>query len=938
MKRSTIVSVLACLLLSWQAAAAAPLWPQDGSEFQPDPALRYGALPNGMRYILQRNATPAGQVSLRLRFDAGSINEAEDQRGLAHFLEHMAFRGSINVPDGEVERTLQRLGLRMGADTNASTSYTQTVYQFDLAQNDAESLRTGLALLREICDRLLLDGATFNTERGVVLAEAHLRDNATLRATESLQAFLLQGQLVGARLPIGVPAILETAPVERVRRFYRAWYRPERATLIVVGDADPDALAARIAGVFGDWHNDTPAPAEPARGQPLERAGSAHLFSEAGAQPALTLAWARPWSPPPRSRDGMLRELQRQLGEAILSRRLQTAAAAADRRFVQGGAGSVRLARSAEFELVSAGYEPGKWRAALEAAELQRRQLAEQGAQAAELDRELLALRTALQARAAAAATRRSPQLADELVANLDTDDISTSAAQDLQLFDELRPRLTLAAINDALRDTWRGSGPLVFVSSPEPIDGGEIGLLGALRAADAAPLGGSAAAHQLNWPYTAFGRPGRVVRRRELADLGIVTLRYANGVKLNVKRTPFGADQVLVNVYVGDGLLGLPRDRPALAWAAGAVTRGGLGQLSYDELQQVLTGRVWRAAFAVADNSYTFMGQTRPADLLVQLQVLAAYVTDAGFRPEGIQQFRDVFLPQLATLRTNPSAVLGTQLAGIVHDGDARWAFPTAAQVQALSAGQLRAWLQPALARGDIEIAIVGDVTPEAAAEAVARTFGALPGGRAAPRRAHAGDAHFPPAAAAPLRLAHGGASNQGIAAVAWPGTDALSNFRQSAERQLMLSILQDRLKEQMRERDGLSYSASAQGQASTVFPGFGFLLAIADLPPGRAPLLFDTVASLAAQLRMQPPTADELERARQPAIAGLEQARQSNQYWIGTLGQVQREPRLADGVRQLPANLRSVTAAEVQAAAVQYLDMDRAVRIVVQPELAAP
>jgi zinc protease len=936
MKRLLLAVCLAWTLLHCAAQAAAPAWPQQRGEFTPDPALRFGALPNGMRYVLQHNATPTGQVSLRLRVDAGSVNERDDQRGLAHFLEHMAFRGSAHVPDGEVEKTLERLGLRFGADTNAFTAQTQTVYQFDLAHNDEESLHTGLMLLREICDRLTLDAATFDTERGVVIAEARLRDGAPIRAAESLQSFLLQGQLAAERMPIGKLDVLQTAPVERLRQFYRDWYRPELVTLLVVGDIEVDAVEQRIAAGFGDWHNDAPAPPGPQLGAPAQRLAAAAIFSEQGAQPAITLGWARPWSAPARTRTEAVRELARHLGEGILSRRLQTAAAAANRSFTQGGAGSLRAARSAELELLSIGFEPGKWQSALAAAERLRRQLVEQGVQQDELERELLALRTSLQTRASGANTARSPQLVNELVNNLNEDEVSTSAAQDLALYNEISDQLTVPAVNAAMRAAYAGSGPLLFISSPQPVDGGQAALLAALRTADQAQLADATINKPLVWPYTRFGQPGKVAAEKHITDLDITTLRFTNGVKLNIKSTPFSTDQILVNVYVGNGLLDLPRDRPSLGWAAAAVPRGGLGKLTYDEMQRVLTGKVWRIGFNVTDSSYTLTGQTRAADLITQLQVLAAFLTDAGWRAEGFEQFRASFLPQLATLRTNPSMVLGTQLADIIHGGDQRWAFPTAAAVQAASVAQLKAWLQPAFARGDIEIAIVGDVTVGAATAAVAGTFGALRGQRQPPRLAAAGEVKFPAPGSGVTRLAHGGAPEQGMAVVAWPGTDALSDFRLSSQRQLMLNILQDRLKDQLRERAGLSYSASAQGQASTVFPGFGVLMALADLPPAKAQLLFDAVKRIAADLRSTPPTADELERARNPAVASVVQARQSNQYWIGTLGQLQREPRLAEGVRQLLPNLQTVTAAEVQAAAARFLVDEKALRIVVQAETA--
>src|SRR3954470_2238292 len=137
-------------------AADAPAWPQAKSDIPVDPAIRFGALPNGMRYAILKNATPKGEVSMRLRIGAGSLEESDAQQGLAHFLEHMAFRGSAHVPEGDVFQLLQRLGLRVGADANASTGPTQTIYQWDLPKADKPTLDTAFMLARDIVSELSL--------------------------------------------------------------------------------------------------------------------------------------------------------------------------------------------------------------------------------------------------------------------------------------------------------------------------------------------------------------------------------------------------------------------------------------------------------------------------------------------------------------------------------------------------------------------------------------------------------------------------------------------------------------------------------------------------------------------------------------------------------------------------------------------------------------
>jgi len=177
------------------AATAATPWPHQGSDLAPDSAVRFGTLPNGMRYALQRSRTPPGGASIRLRIGLGSVNERDDQRGLAHFLEHMVLNGTTNVPEGEFMRRLERHGLRMGADTNALTDWTQTVFKLDLPQADTGSVDTALFLLREIADEASLAQAAIDSERGIVQAEERARAGPQMNIALDELNYMMPGEL-----------------------------------------------------------------------------------------------------------------------------------------------------------------------------------------------------------------------------------------------------------------------------------------------------------------------------------------------------------------------------------------------------------------------------------------------------------------------------------------------------------------------------------------------------------------------------------------------------------------------------------------------------------------------------------------------------------------------------------------------------------------------
>src|ERR1700761_5650073 len=313
---------LASVAMAQAPKGPAPGWPQETSDLKPDPLIRFGRLPNGMRYALMHNATPSDQASFRLRFDAGSLMERDDQQGLAHFLEHMAFNGSTHVPTGEMVKILERLGLAFGADTNASTDWTETVYKFDLPKADNESLDTGLMLMREIGGELTIPQSAINTERGVVLSEERVRDDPSYRAYKAREDFFYPQQLISRRLPIGKVPVIQNATHALIADIYDKYYRPDRATFIAVGDFDVDAMEAKVKAHFSDWKNDPPVGPEPQLGAPEQRGLQAKVYVEPGLQTSLQIGWMK--APDLAADNGAKRrrDIIERLGLEVLNRRL----------------------------------------------------------------------------------------------------------------------------------------------------------------------------------------------------------------------------------------------------------------------------------------------------------------------------------------------------------------------------------------------------------------------------------------------------------------------------------------------------------------------------------------------------------------------------------------------------------------------------------------
>jgi zinc protease len=925
------------------AQVSPPSWPQAHSDLAPDPAVRFGVLANGMRYAIMRNATPAGQTSLRLRVGSGSLQESDAEQGLAHVLEHMAFRGSTHVPAGDMIKILQRKGLAFGPDTNAETEWTQTVYMLDLPHSDQDSLDTGLMLMRETAGNLLIDPKALATERGVVLSEERLRDTPDYRAEKAQIDHFLHGQLAARRFPIGQVDVVKTAPASLVRQFYEANYRPDRTTLIAVGDFDPDVMEARIKAQFSDWKPMGPPTAEPDLGRVEQRGTTVKIVEQPGAATRAVIAWARPYDASPDTAAKERRETVENLGLAILNRRLGRLAQGEHPPFLSAGAGFQNLFQSAKIAVVEATSPPDQWKDSLSAAEREVRRLTAYGVSQEELDREITDMRAGLQNAVAGAATRPTPALAAGLVDTVNDDEVFTPPSGDLAVFDSAVKGLRAETVDAAIRGVFAGSGPLVELATPKTLAGGEAEVGQAFAQAASAPLTAGTALAAVTWPYTSFGSPGAVVGRAEIADLGVTTVRFANGARLMVKPTALRKDQVLVSVNVGDGRLALPTDHPTAEWAAPALVAGGFGKITFEDSQRALAGKVYGVAFSAGNDAFQFKGAARPADLATELQVITAYITDPGFRPEAFERTRASLLAELPQLDATPDGVLARDGGALFTRDDPRFAFPSHSALLTAKPDDLKALLTGPLSRGPIDVTIVGDIDVDRAIALTAATLGALPPRPPAePVAAAARLVRFPGPTATPVLRLDTGRADQAVAAVAWPAPDFFADMKRSRAIMLAGDVLENRLVDKVRIAQGATYSPETRVDLSQVFPGYGFTLNEVEMPPPLIPGFFDTVTATARDMIENGVSADELDRARNPRLAGLRKAQLTNEYWLADLTGALADPRRLELIRSTFPDYEGISLADIQAAARDWFKDDRAWRLVVragdQASLAAP
>ena len=934
MRAASIHSVLSSLLLVFVVGVAysqAPTpWPQDASDLKPDPAITFGALENGMRYEIQKNAYPPGRVSLRLRISVGSRLEGSDERGIAHFLEHMAFRGSTHFPDGSVVKRLAALGLRTGADANATTSETQTVFRIDLPNNNAESLQAALTFFRDIADGLTLDSQSLDSERKVVLSEARLADTPLRRMGLRSWNFVLASLHKESKPPIGEVEIINSITQGQLAGFYHSHYRPENVTLIVVGDLEPQELIAKVSSQFGDWRGAADRRAQPAEATPPVAAHE-HVDTEWGVGNYVSVFWTRPDDAAPDSLARRRNNLVTTVAMDVLDRWYDIVAQRDHPPFYSSSADQSRRAQIGQTTAITVSFEQGQWRKALLHMDAIRR-----GAlKGAVPQKEVGAVASKILARyrtsAETTASHLTSRIADVLLGDLDEGRISQSPADQFKFAGQVLEGLKAETVNQALRAAFTGEGPLVWLRSGIPVAGGDAELHAALLAAQAAPVERVSVPIATEWPYQNFGRTGRVSQRQSIADLDATTVQYANGVRLNIKRTQFTPDQVEVTVSIGRGIRDLPIDGPPLDWAINNVfIRAGLKKIDYDAMQALLAQKRYGASFLANQEAFTLGGTTRPNDLDTQLQVLAAYCTSPGLRGGVFEQSRNGYIDVMQGWQGDPYRELRLDLQGLVRSGDQRYTQPTFQGMHSVRVQDLRDAVVPQLANEYMEITIVGDVKIDDAIASVARTFGAFK-----PRHPKTtppvADGPFPQATPFPVVRPHEGAETQGAAAVAWPATDMLADARKFYALTMLSAIMNSRLSDRLRAALGTSYAGQVGYWPSEGGPeSRSVMVAYADISPLQENLFFEEIAKISADLKATAVSQEELDSAQKPRIANLTTSMSLNGYWMHWLNLSQRDPRRLEFARHAMTYLKSIEPKDVQSAAAEFLKDDLAWKVV--------
>jgi zinc protease len=909
-------------------------WLYQGSDIPPDPSWTFGVLPNGVRYAVRRGRVPPQQVSIRVGIEAGSLMETESERGFAHFIEHLSFRGSKFVTDGEAKRVWQRLGATFGSDTNAVTTMTQTIYKLDLPGATPAGLDESMKILSGMMSGPTMTQAEVEAERRTVLAENRERQGPQVRVGDATTALFFQGQPLARRAPIGTVETLNAATPQALRTFHDRWYRPERAIIVISGDGDPAMFEALIRKYFSDWKGKAANPADPDFGKPVSGGPVSEVLVEPGVPMIVSMATLRPWAQKNDTivyNQGKLIDL---VAVRLINRRLEQRARAGG-SFLQAQVGQEDVARSVDGTFVQIVPLGEDWQAALRDVRAVIADALVNPGSPEDIRREANEFFSALQVGVETERAEPASKQADDILEAVNIRETVATAQVALDVFSGIKDGITPSAILDSTKRLFAGVGPRAILTTPRPLPGGEALLAQAVtapvQASASASQNGAVSFAQLPNP----GKPGKVARREPVSGLDMETVSFENGVKLILFQTPAEAGKVYVTVSFGDGMKALPVDRPTVAWAGpAALVASGIGPFDQNALDRLTSARRINMGLEIGPDAFVFRAQTRAADLSDQLRLMAAALTVPRWDPAPVLRARASFLTGYDTLDASAQSVLSRDLGGLLRGGDPRWTTPSRAQIAALTPRSFRAFWEPLLKTGPIEVMVFGDMKAEDAIAATAATFGALKPRRAAtipPERA--GSKAAAPTAT-PILRTHKGPKDQAAVVLSWPLGGGMEGLFESRKLELLSQIFGDRLFEQLREGQGESYSPSADSSWPLGMTSGGSFTLSSQVRPEGVDRFFALAQTIAADLANRPATADELARVQTPLRESIARASSGNTFWMTQMMGSSRDPRRIEALRSLLGDYLRITPADLQDAARRWLVPDKAFKLVVRPE----
>ena len=905
-----------------------------------DPGIHYGVLPNGMHYYVRKNAYPAKRAELRLAVNAGSLVEDNDQRGMAHVIEHMGFNGTTHFKKNELVSYLQSIGVRFGADLNAYTSFDETVYMLKVPTDTVRLLDKGITVLADWAHGQLFDSTEVANERGVVVEEWRLGKGANDRMRQEYWPVLFQGSRYADRWVIGSKESILSSNPALLRRFYRDWYRPDLMAVVAVGDFDADQMVSKIKKEFSDIpvaKKPRPRPAfdVPPNKEPLV----AIVTDKEATLTSVDLLFKLPHEDV-RTVGDVRQLLMSRLFSAMLSARFSEMSQKPDAPFAQAFGGKTGFVRGLDVFDLSALAKDGQIERAALALITEAHRVDDFGFLPSELDRAKQNLLRGYERMYAERDKRESASLADEYTRHFLSNEHVPGVDVEYQLAEQLVPTISVKELN-ALASKWiSDENRVVLVQAPLKPDvkvPTKAELLALVDRGWKTPVTAYTENVSTEALVATLPAPGAIATSRELPGTGITEWKLSNGARVLIKTTDFKADEVRFGSFSpGGSSLVSDADYMSATMSGQVMMSSGVGNFSRVDLTKKLSGKTATIFPSVGGVSEGLSGQSSPKDLETLLQLVYLQFTAPRLDTSAVTAFKNQFGAMLANRASSPDAAFMDTIGVTMSAGHPRGrpiSMSTLAEINPQRAYDI--FRDRFADASDFTFVFVGNVDTTALKPLALQYLASLP---SLHRAETWKDVGMRPPTGVIDKVVRRGTEPKATTFVAFTGPIDYTE-QNRFDLMALTELVRIKLIEVMREKMGGTYSPQINSNSSRIPRSQYSITAFFGSSPDNAEALSRALFAVVDSIKRVPPSQVDVDKVKEQLLRSHETELRQNAYWLQTImSRTQNDEDVALALGPYESMIKALTPAQMQRAAGQYFDVKNYVRVVLLPEGPKP
>jgi zinc protease len=900
-----------------------------------DPALRTGVLPNGFTYFIRRNTEPHKRATFYMPMKAGSILENENELGIAHFLEHMAFNGTKNFPKNELINYLQTNGVRFGADINAYTSFDETVYQLPLPTDDPNIIKNGLQILRDWAQDILLESEEIEKERGVIIEEKRALKGASDRMQKQYLPMLLNHSRYAERLPIGTEEILLNFKPETIREFYKRWYRPDLQGLIVVGDINVDEMEKWIIEKFSDLKNPSNAIERKRYSVPLNGVNQFMAVTDKEQTNTVIQVLIKKEASAFKTTADFKEIIHKQLFNNMMSARITELSKQEKPPFLQAGSNIGNFMLNVDVASIVAAVKPGELETGFKAVLAETERVKKFGFTQTELDRTKQTLLTNNESRFKEKDKTHSQVFVNQYLKLFLNEEAVPGPDYEYHFYKEYLPKVTLAEVNSLVAKYYTDKNIDILILAPENqkenLPSEEI-VLKWMRDVGSSDLGSYDDGVSGKSLMSNIPAPGKIIKEKEIKSLGIKELTLSNGIKVILKPTDFKNDEIRFSSYSpGGNSLYSDEDYQSAVNAPGVVASSGVSEFNAIELPKVIAGKMISLSPYISERYEGMNGSASPADLETSLQLLHLFFTEPRIDTGIVKGLVSNFKSSLANRGNDPNSVFSDSANAILGNYHPRRTGPTLEKANQISSIRAFEIYKDRFAdASDFTFLFVGNINEDSIKPLLETYLGSLP---SINRKEKARDLGIRIPSGQIKKVVYKGTEDKAFVQLVFSGS-----YTYGLEQNLFMNgleeILKIRLTERLRESEEGVYTPSASvNYALQPVPTYSVSIGFSCSPQNVDKLIAATLDEI-QQLQINGPEAkdvgkfiSEQQRTRQTQL-------KTNNYWLSYLtGQYRVNGNLND-VYKYDKALEKVSVKDIQKTAKKYLTQKNFIQLILLPE----